>query len=46
MKKNVEHDKFGNVFVKKKGKKKLYTPPNKKIEMGPNAYFVGRHTTG
>jgi len=29
-----------------KKKKKLETPPNKSIKMGPNAYFVGRHTTG
>jgi len=27
-------------------KKKLQTPPNKQIKFGPNAYFVGRHTTG
>lgn len=27
-------------------KKKIKTPPNKPVKMGPNAYFVGRHTTG
>lgn len=32
--------------VIKREKKKVKTPPNKPIKMGPNAYFVGRHTTG
>jgi hypothetical protein len=32
--------------VIKKEKKKLKTPPEKTIKFGPNAYFVGRHTTG
>lgn len=33
------------IQVKKKEKKKLVTPPNKKINMG-GGVFVGRSTTG